>query len=208
MLRLQTSLRALVDTPWRLALALVGLAVLAGAIIWISPAEKTLGYTIRWVYLHVALTWTGMTGIVAAGVLGILLLVSGRAGPGRWVASAGMVGLGFFAVGLLTSAFAAGATWGGMFWDEPRTRANLQVLAVGVIISVAAPRLGNVRWQGLLFALLALGMFGLLAAAQLVLHPRSPIFSASSPAIPATFVSLYILSSLAALGLVAHLRRR
>jgi hypothetical protein len=206
MTRLRATLAALVDSPWRLALAWAGLAALAGLIVWAAPEEKTLGGTIRWVY--VALTWTGMLGIGLAGALGLALAVSGRAGLAGWMRPAGLVGLGFFAAGLAVSGFAAGATWGGMFWEEPRTRANLQVLAVGVIVGVAAPWLANPRGQGVLFALLTAVMFGLVAGAQLVLHPRSPILSAASPAIPATFFGLGAVSSLAALGLVAHLRRR
>ena len=199
---------ALVDSPWRLMLAWAGLVVLAGLIVWAAPEEKTLGGSIRWVYVHVALTWTGMLGILAAGALGVALIITGRAGLARWMTPAGLVGLGFFAAGLVVSGFAAGATWGGMFWEEPRTRANLQVLAVGVIVGVAAPWLANRRGQGLLFVILAAVMFALVAGAQLVLHPRSPILSAASLAIPATFFSLSVICSLAALGLVAHLRRR
>lgn len=202
------ALTASVRSPRRLGMALAVLALLGALIVAVSPAEKTLGDTIRWVYVHVALTWTGMTALAVAGALGLALLVTGRPEWRGWMTTVGVLGLIFFALGMVTSVFAARATWGGMFWDEPRTRANLQVLAAGVIVAVSASWLGRPRWQGLLFVLLFAWMIVSLAAAPLVLHPRSPILSASSLAIPATFFSLYALSSLMAAAIAAHWQGR
>lgn len=41
---------------WSVMLALVALGA---AIVWLAPAERSLGAGIRWVYIHVALVWAG-----------------------------------------------------------------------------------------------------------------------------------------------------
>ena len=202
-----TLLTVLRSRAW-LAVGLSVLTALALLIVFTAPTERTLGAAIRWVYVHVALTWTGMASLAVAGGLGLVLLVSGRLGLRDWMTTVGGLGLGFFAAGLVMSAFAAGATWGGMFWDEPRTRANLQVLAVGVIVVVAGPWLGRPRWQGVLFLALFAWMIVALAVAPLLLHPRNPILSSPSSAFRTTFASLFGLGALAAAWLTAHLRLR
>jgi len=35
------------------------LVVLGMLVVWLAPAERTLGEGIRWVYVHVALVWAG-----------------------------------------------------------------------------------------------------------------------------------------------------
>ena len=41
---------------------IVALGVAAALVIF-APDEKTLGTGIKYVYIHVAMTWTGMTGL-------------------------------------------------------------------------------------------------------------------------------------------------
>lgn len=205
---MRSPLLTLLQSRRWLAVGLSVLAALALAIVFLAPPERTLGDAIRWVYVHVALTWTGMAALAVAGLLGLALLVSGRTGLRDWMTTVGVLGLGFFAAGLVMSAFAARATWGGMFWDEPRTRANLQVLAVGVIVAVASPWLGRPRWQGGLFLALCAWMIVALAVSPLMLHPRSPIATSSSSPIRVTFASLFALGALAATWLTLHLRLR
>jgi hypothetical protein len=192
----------------RLWLILGGLALAAVVVVWLAPAEQTLGGGIRWVYVHVALTWTGMTALVVAGLLGAALAWTGRPPLQAWTVATGAVGLGFYVAGLAVSLGAAIVNWGGVFWDEPRTQTNLQVLAVGVIVVVAAWWWPNARGRGLLFALLAAWMVWSLAITPLVLHPRNPIMTSSSAAIQSTFLTLYGLGSLAAAALIVHFHSR
>ena len=48
---------------------------LAALLLWLAPAEQTLGSGITSVYVHVALTWTGMTGLIIAAVLGLAPII-------------------------------------------------------------------------------------------------------------------------------------
>jgi hypothetical protein len=96
-------------------LVLGALAVVAAAVLWLAPAEQTLGTGISSVYVHVALTWTGMTGLATAAVLGLLAAVLGRPDLQEWAHTSAWIGLGAFAAGLIMSALAAGVNWGNVF---------------------------------------------------------------------------------------------
>lgn len=194
-------------TARRLALTLTVLTAATTVFVWLAPAERTLGDGIKWVYVHVALTWTGMTGLAAAALLGLILLVTGRPTLESWTRHVGLVGLGFFAAGWAMSAVASQVNWGGIAWSEPRNVVNLQVLAAGVIVAVAGAWLSQPRWQGLLFPLLFAWMLWAFQATPLVLHPRNPIFSADSPAFAAAFGGVYLLTTLAAGAVLLFLRR-
>jgi ABC-type transport system involved in cytochrome c biogenesis permease subunit len=42
--------------------------IAAGVVVALSPVERTMGADVRYVYVHVALAWTGLTGLAAAGL--------------------------------------------------------------------------------------------------------------------------------------------
>ena len=206
--KLGAGLQRVVGTPRRLAATLAVLTGLLAGVVWLSPAERTLGEGIKWVYVHVALTWTGMTGLAAAALLGLALLITGRPGWEPWTRLTGWVGLGFFAAGWLMSAIASQVNWGGVALNEPRNQVNLQVLAAGVIVVITGSWLSRPRWHGVLYPLLFGWMLWAFAATPVILHPRNPIFSSESPAFAAAFAASYAVSLLAAGALLAYLRRR
>jgi hypothetical protein len=202
-----TTLRAAFASPRSLSLTLLTIAALAGLIVWVAPDERTLGAGIKWVYVHVALTWTGMTGIVVAGALGALTALGCERWFG-WGRTIGGVGLAFLIAGAVVSGAAALVNWGGLALDEPRLNATLQIIASGLGVALLAQSGLDVRWKGLLFAMLPVFMFASLTLTPLVLHPRSPIWTSTSLGIQAAFVSLYVLSLAAAASLALSVRAR
>jgi hypothetical protein len=198
-----TTLRTTLASLRGLSVILLAVATLAALIVWVAPEERTLGAGIKWVCVHVALTWTGMTGLIVAGVLGALVVL-GRERWLHWVHAIGAVGLGFLSVGAVISGIAALVNWGGIALDEPRLNATLQIIVAsfGVVVLVGTGLAA--RWKGLLLVLLPVFMFASLTLTPLVLHPRSPIWTSASAGIQATFVVLYALSLLAALSLAAR----
>lgn len=202
-----TTLRAAFASPRSLSLTLLTIAALAGLIVWVAPEERTLGAGIRWVYVHVALTWTGMTGIIAAGVLGALAVL-GRERWFGWAHAVGGVGLAFLIAGAVISIAAALVNWGGLALDEPRMNATVRIIVAGLGIVMLAQTGLAVRWKGLLFALLPVFMFASLTLTPLILHPRSPIWTSTSTGIQATFVSLYVLGLAAATSLALSVGAR
>ena len=113
-----------------------GLAILAAVLLWLAPGEQTLGSGIKSVYVHVALTWTGMSGFLIAGLAGLAVAIFSLSWLQDWAHKIARVALSFFATGLVMSIVAAGINWGAVFWQEPRTNSALQILAAGLIVQV------------------------------------------------------------------------
>lgn len=188
---LEPSERGMVAEPmpvrrhWSIALALMGLG---SAVVWFAPAERTLGEGIRWVYIHVALVWAGSLALGVAGMGGLVVLASGRPAAAGWVRATWRAGLLAFALGIGFSMVAARVNWGAVFLEEPRMAASLRFLALAVIIEVIATWIQRPR----VTAFLASATFALLlwdvGGAQLIMHPRDPVRTATSPTIQWTFL--------------------
>ncbi len=178
------------------------LIVSAGLLLWAAPSERTLGAGIKLVYVHVAMTWTGMLGLTLAGVIGLGVALLGRPPLLAWARKVGWTAGGFFAAGLLTSALAAWVNWGGVFWAEPRMQTALNGLVLALVALVASGWLPWRRAGGALLAVPPVFLAWSTSSATLVLHPRSPILSSSSPGIQLAFLGSFALCLAAAAWLV------
>ena len=65
-------------------LALLILIIIFVVLVMLAPPEKLLGEAIRYVYVHVALTRAGMWGFYLAGLLGLVVTATAKAGLQRW----------------------------------------------------------------------------------------------------------------------------
>ncbi|NIM04558.1 MAG: hypothetical protein GTN65_02820, partial [Armatimonadetes bacterium] len=135
------------------------LGLVASLWIWLAPSELTLGTGIKIVYLHAASIWAGMTGLTLAGFLGFTLLLRPNPKLEQWIRSIALVGFGLFILGFLLSMIAAQVNWGGIFWQEPRTAANLRVVAVTLIVLVVTSWPVRARLKGLLLLGLPAALF-------------------------------------------------
>ena len=188
--------------PW---LLLGGLVTAVFLILYLAPKEATLGTGIRTVYIHVALTWTGMVGFGLAGLLGLATLVSANKNMARWMQTLGWVAFGFYAAGIAMSAVASKVNWGGVFWQEPRMLAATNSLAVATIILILNMWILLTRLRGLLQTALPIAVAWIIYRAPLVLHPANPIFSSESIGIQAAFISMFLLFAAIAAWLVWRL---
>jgi hypothetical protein len=190
----------------RLWLAPAVLVLAAAVIVVAAPAERTLGANIRYVYVHVALTWAGMLGLAVAAAMGVVVLMRPDRRLAAWLQTTGEVALVWMALGTFVSVVAAQATWGGGFLIEPRGQAVLRLLAVGVIAAVAGRWGARPRVQAALAISIAAYAAYSLGAAPLLLHPRNAIGSAGPGGIQATFASLTLIAGLLEVWTVRHLR--
>jgi hypothetical protein len=181
------------------------LVILAGLLLWLAPNEKTLGAGIKPVYLHVALTWTGLVGLTVSALAGLSLLITARPGLDRWAQTIGWVAFGFFAAGFLLSLLASQMNWGGLAWGEPRNLTALNTLAIGLSVQIVNGWPIPLRGRGLLRLLPAAGYGLSAAAAPLILHPRNPITTSSSFGIQFAFFGMFAVCLLAASWLVLYL---
>jgi len=62
-------------------LIIAGLVLLALLVTWLSPAEETLGSSVKLVYLHGALTWVAIITYTLAGLFGLIYFLTGRKVP-------------------------------------------------------------------------------------------------------------------------------
>lgn len=188
-------------------LALGLLLVIFAAVLFMAPLEKTLGETIRLVYVHAAFTRAGMLGIYACGVLGLLIAATDNETLQSWTQTAAWVSFALFIVGGLFSIFAQRASWGGIALAEPRTRTSLTVTAVTVIVLLVNSMIPAVRIRGLLYTALALYVAWAIPNTPLVLHPQDAGGTSPSMWIRLTFPLLTLLALLMGLWFVSFIKR-
>lgn len=181
-----------------LILALLALAALS------TPADRTLGASIRLVYFHGAWVWAGITVYALAGATGLaaLALPGGLARFARLSLLLGRVGLFYWLTYLPLSLLVMRLFWGGFFFAEPRWRIPLAFAVVSVLLQVGLAVLDDPRFTCLGNLLFGAALLWQLLPAGSVLHPQSPVFGSGSLRIELSFIALLALSLLFAGGLV------
>lgn len=193
---------------WLTWLAFILIFLASAALVLLAPAEATIGQGIRIVYIHVALIWSGMLLLLVAGLSGLLVLRAGPSPLAQWMQNVALVGTLFFAAGVITSLAAEIVNWGGIAWREPRTAANLNLLAVAVIVQVVNSWLARARWRATLNALLAAAVVWTTVTTEVQLHPDNAVGDATSSGIQLAFYGLTVLCLLAAGWLILAIRGR
>ena len=186
---------------------IISAVLLLGALVLLmAPEEQSLGTGIKSVYVHVALTWTAMLGLVVAGILGAASSILAKDTWQKLSRTITWISLALFAAGLLMSMIAAGINWGGVFWREPRTSAAIQILVAGLVVQIANSFPFNYRLKGLLSLFLVVFMFWAILSIPDVLHPGDAART-SPPAIRVTFYSLFALCTILAIWITWRIHR-
>lgn len=175
--------------------------------VWFAPDEKTMGAGIKPVYVHVALTWAGMLGLVSAGVLGLVVLVRNRQNWHDWMETIFWVSLIYFILGVVVSFVAAKVNWGAIDLQEPRTVAGLQFSAIALIVKIVGGWFPWNRLRALLNVLLLAVLWWTTTSAPLVLHPAQPVRDSGSASIQFEFALLTGLMILAGVQIVSSIYR-
>ncbi len=175
---------------------LAGLAAILMLLLWLSPADKTLGQIVKLVYLHGALVRTAMVLFAIGLPVNLIALVRGQSGWSSWGKAFAWMAVATWLAHAFFSMVTTYAAWGVFIaWFEPRTRFTFALAAVGVVIVVVARLVGNARFSALVFALLA-GLTLSLAAPRLgvIQHPLDPIGSSPSNAIRTFYTAILAVS--------------
>jgi hypothetical protein len=164
------------------------------ALVWVAPAERTLGTGIRSVYLHVAMTWAGLTGLWLAGCIGAVLLFYRQPMLERILSPIGVAGLTLYTLGFAFSLLAAVVNWGGVLWGEPRVALAMRNIAAAVLVlSLNLFPLGR-RLKGFAWMVFAAYVAWSLRTTPLHFHPTDPIGTSPSVGIRMTFYTLFVLA--------------
>jgi hypothetical protein len=164
-----------------------------------GPEEKSLGANVRIVYLHGAWVLTAELAFLAAGVTGLIALITRRERFHQWSASLGRTGIFFWVTYLPLSLWAMESNWNGLFLAEPRFRLAVIFAVTGVLLQVGL-WLIDIDWitsiANIIFIVVLRVIF---ATAQNVMHPPpSPIFNSGNYLIIGFFVGLNLLAWLSA----------
>jgi len=180
-----------------------GLVAVLALLLWLSPAEQTLGQMVKLVYLHGALVRTAMALFVVSLPINLVALIGGRRGWLAWGKALTWTAILIWLAHTLFSMVTTYAAWGVFIaWFEPRTRFTFTLAAVGAIITGVAYLVDHARFSALVFALLAGLALGLAPRLGVVQHPLNAIGSSPSSAIRTYYVAMLVVS-LAMGGLVA-----
>jgi hypothetical protein len=164
-----------------------------------GPEEKELGANVRVVYLHGAWVLAAELAFLAAGLAGLLALVTKRDLFHNWSAALGRTGIVFWVTYLPLSLWAMQTNWNGLFLVEPRFRLALIFAVTGVLLQIGL-WLINMNWvTSLANVIFIVVLRAIFAGADNVMHPPpSPIFNSGNFAIIGFFIALILLSLLAA----------
>lgn len=180
-------------TLFLISIILIALLALFG------PEEQSLGANVRVVYLHGAWVLAAELAFIAAGVAGLLALVTKRDLFHNWSAALGRTGILFWVTYLPLSLWAMQTNWNGLFLSEPRFRLALIFAVTGVLLQVGL-WLINMNWVTSLANVIYIVVLRVVfARADNVMHPPpSPIFNSGNFVIIGFFLALTVLSLLAA----------
>jgi len=164
-----------------------------------GPEERSLGSNVRIVYLHGAWVMAAELAFIAAGIAGLIGLVSRSKVFHQWSSALGRTGIIFWLTYLPLSLWAMQSNWNGLFLAEPRFRLALIFAVTGVLLQVGL-WIMNTNWitsvANIIFIVVLRGIF---STADNVMHPPpSPIFNSGNYTIIGFFLALIVLTMLAA----------
>ncbi len=172
------------------------------------PPEATLGGVIRIVLLHGALARAGLVVFAAAGLLGLVLLITPGDRLASWTHASQQTALVVWFLAALTSVVATYASWGVFIaWGEPRTQATAVILGLCLLMLVVTPWVGQHRFTGLTNAVLAIFAWLMVTRASSIQHPEQPIGSSPSLQFKAIYLGLVITLVVMALQFTRWIRR-
>ncbi len=174
---------------WIIYVALLALLLV---LLWLSPAEATLGNVVKWVYAHGAAQRVAMYAYLIAGVLGIAALVTRRDVIRRWSRAMMEAALVFWFIQFVVSLPAQVLAWGGISWTEPRVLSALWVLVFTVLVYGVAVWVGDARWMPIAAIANAAIALILLRGAVNILHPIDPILGSESLAIKMFYAAIVL----------------
>jgi hypothetical protein len=173
--------------------------ILIALLAWFGPEERSLGANVRIVYLHGAWVLAAELAFVAAGLAGLLALITRRVNLHKWSAALGRTGIFFWVTYLPLSLWAMQSNWNGLFLAEPRFRLALIFAVTGVLLQIGLWLVNIDRITSLMNIVFIVVLRVIFATAQNIMHPPpSPIFNSGNYAIIGFFIAMVLLSLLAA----------
>ncbi len=180
------------------------------ALLFLSPSEATLGSVVKLVYLHGALERVAAWAFAAAGLAGVMQLLTRRAALAPWMQALCETAIVFWLAHFIVSLPAQVLAWGGINWSEPRVMDAIWIAGISALIYVVALWIARPAWWALSGMASAATFLLVLNGAVNVLHPLSPILTSDSMAIKVFYGGIVLAALVLAVVLtvdLAHLNR-
>ena len=191
---------------WQPRGLLVTLVLIAAAAL-LSPAEETLGWLMKLVFLHGTWVWTGILLYGLAGVTGFVgfsALLTGRGALwARLSQTFGLTSLFFWLTYLPMSMIVTYLSWGGFFFAEPRWRIPLTFAVGGILLQAGLYVMSDLRLTTLSNLIFGAALWASVLNVESVLHPDSPVSNSGSMLIQAFFMGMLLLALVFGLQLTA-----
>jgi hypothetical protein len=172
-----------------------GLGVILLVLLWLSPEERTLGQTVKLVYLHGALVRSAMVLFVVSLPVNIVTLLAGRNEWSAWGKALIWAAVAIWLVHTLFSMVTTHAAWGTLIaWFEPRTRFTFTLAVAAVIIVAISQLVDDARFCSSAYILLAGLTLVLAPRLGAIQHPLDPINSSPSNAIRTFYLAIQIVT--------------
>jgi hypothetical protein len=195
------------DKLHRSPISILALVGLCAVLLWLIPAEQTLGNIIKVIFLHGALVEVGLLVFAAAGLVGLAYLVWRTEALARWSLALQKTGVVLWIVYALSSMVSTKLAWGQWIaWDEPRVRASALVLGFSILCLLFVIWVDNRIFTALTNIAVAGVSWYLVKGANILRHPFDPIGTSSSDRYRLFFALLLVLVLLLAVQLTLWLR--
>lgn len=178
--------------------------VVAAVLLYLAPAEQTLGQKVKLIYFHGMLSNASLYAIYAAGLLGAAHLIFNKTTPGLWSWQVGMISVVTWVIAFALSLVAMQVAWGGLFWSEPRTVVALFIVVLGVGKEILTLN-GGTKLKAAANLVFAAAVLALRLNLGRVMHPDNPIGAADSLAIR-LFPALLLAATLVMVAALAYTR--
>ncbi len=182
------------------------LMLLGSVVVGISPQEAVLGFVLKIVFAHVAVSYAALALFAMAALLGAAHLLTEKDAFGDWASGAMRAALFFWVAYIALSMLVAKLAWGGVNWSEPRLIIAFRNASVALVAALAAFLAATPKAVSVASVVLGAAVFELWSTRSDQLHPGNPIWSSDSASIKAFAVAIVVISFLAAIEAAYVLR--
>ncbi|MCX9028667.1 MAG: hypothetical protein OIN86_10890 [Candidatus Methanoperedens sp.] len=191
MLKAEASLRSVMSPiSRRFSLNIIFSILALLFLIAVAPNDKQLGSILKVIYLHGAVTLTGILLFCAVGAVSLLSLFRKEKSSLSLLFALEKTAIIFWFASFVLGSISSKLAWGGVLWSEPRFKATIIILLISVSVYFVSTAIeGSIKYLGLG---LCISVWVLLLNVGRVLHPENPFF-ASEKLIQVFFIVITVI---------------
>lgn len=192
-------------SSYKITFPIAFLLMLLAVVLILIPDENVIGAGVKYVYLHVALVFTGTLGFALMGITGIIVLILNREAVLNLVISLGWVSASAYALSILISMISASIMWGSVSFTEPYMVMSIQVLLAAMVVQISFLLIPWLKLKAVMSLVPVIFLIWMTNTTKMVLHPASPIRDSTSSIIKISFIAVFIPCLLLSGILVYHI---